>query len=356
MQLLTQTHQQQGMVTMVISLMLMLIISIVIIFVAKSSTVEQRISANQFGAKQAFAAAQAGLQFGIPYLAANRTTIVRDTNTDGYIDSYSDANTSTGTYTITYTNPQANNLDLIQVQSVGTSSNGLTTRTVRQLVQNYNSGMPHPGNVGLVAKNIVTLSGNVAVTNTVTNQTIHSGGIITSSGSVDMTTTSGTTSDPYNAASGATMNNTNLQNATSDQLFQNFFGTNMATMQARADLSYSGSANYSTTLNGVTGKIIYINGDADFSSNATIGSAAQPVIIIVNGIVNMSANINVYGFVYSSQNMNLSGGVTFRGVVAGAGNFSVSGNVDVIYDATVVNSLSSNWQSYAPVAGSWRDF
>ena len=112
-----QHEYQQGMITLVMALMLMLIISITILLVSKTSTVEQRISANQFGAKQAFAAAQAGLQYAVPYLVANKSTIVRDTNSDGYIDSYSDSNINNvalsdgSRYTIVYSNPQQNNLN-----------------------------------------------------------------------------------------------------------------------------------------------------------------------------------------------------------------------------------------------------
>lgn len=361
MQNLKQRHQQ-GMVTLVIALMLMLIISIVILLVARSTTIEQRISANEFAAKQTFAAAQAGLQFAIPYLAANKSTIVRDTDNDGYIDSYSDANTNNvslsngASYTITYSNPQHDNLDLIQIQSVGTSANGATTRTVTQLVQSYNSGMAHPGNVGLVGKSIVNLSGNVDVINTVTNSTIHSGGLINSSGSVSLTTSLGSTGSVYDPEAGATMNNTALQDATATELFQNFFGALPATVRAGADLDYTSSGNYSATLNGVTGKVIWIEGDASFSSNAVIGSQSQPVIIIVNGTVDMSGTVVIHGFVYAMQSMNFSGSSSFRGVAASGANFNVTGSVDVIYDSTVINNLNQLWQSYAPVAGSWRDF
>lgn len=357
-----QQKNQRGMITLVMTLMLMLIISIVILLVAKSSKVEQRISANEFGADQAFIAAQTGLQYAIPYLVANRTTIVKDTDNNGYIDTYTNSNTNNvvlsngASYNITYSNPQQNNLNVIRIQSTGTSANGATTRTVTQLVQNYNSGMPHPGNVGLVAKNIVNLSGNVEVTNTVTNQTVHSGGIINSSGSVDLTTRLGTSSSPYNPVSGANMNNTDLQDATNDQLFKNFFGVSMPTMQNRADLYYSNGGNFSSTLNGVTGKIIYISGSANFSSNAVIGSETQPVIIIADGSINISGTVTIYGFVYATQGVNLSGTANFIGVAAGASNFNVSGSVDVTYSGTVVNNLSQQWQTYVPIAGSWRDF
>ena len=216
--------------------------------------------------------------------------------------------------------------------------------------------MPHPGSVAMVAKNIVNLSGNVDITNTVTNQTVHSGGIINSSGHVGLTTSAGTTGNPNNAVSGANMNNTSLQNANNDQLFQNFFGTSMAAMQSRADLYYNSGGNYSSTLNGVVGKIIYIDGNVNFSSNATIGSAAQPVIIIATGPVNISGTISIYGFIYSAQSVNLSGTANIFGVAAGAANFNVSGSVDVTYSSTVVNNLSQQWQNYAIVAGSWRDF
>jgi Tfp pilus assembly protein PilX len=364
MQRLTRINQQRGMITLVIALMLLLIISMITLMVAKSVMTEQKISANEFDSRQASTAAQAGLQYAIPYLAANAATILKDTNSDGYIDSYSDSNTSNvslnnngGSYTITYSNPTQNNFNLIQIQVVGKSADGLITRTVTELVNGYNNILPHPGSVGLVSQSLVTLSGSVAVTNTVTNQTIDAGGLINSNGNVSMTTSSGSTNNPSSSTSGATMNNTTLANATNAQLFQNFFGTTMTAVQNEADLVYScSSCDYSTTLNGVVGKIIYINGNANFSTNTVIGSASQPVILVATGTISMSGGVTFYGFMYGAQGVNISGTVNFYGVAAGAANFNVSGHVSVVYDKNVINNLKSNWESFAPVAGSWHDF
>jgi len=365
MQNLANINQQRGMVTLVTALMLLLIISIITLMVAKSVTTEQKISSNEFDARQAFAAAQAGLQFAVPYLAANASTIIVDTDNDGYIDSYSDSNTHNaslsnggGSYTISYTNPARTNFNLVQIQVVGKSADGQVTRTITELFNGYSSVLPHPGSVGLVSQSLVTLSGNVNVTNTATNQTIEAGGNINSSGNVKMTTSSGTSNNPSSSSSGATANNTALANATEAQLFQNFFGTTMSAVQSEADLYYSnGNGDFATMLNGVVGKIIYINGPANFNGNGVIGSESQPVILVADGNVNISGNVTFYGFVFSEQSsINVSGNVKFYGVAAGGSNFNVSGNVSVNYDPTVINHLTTQWEAFAPVAGSWHDF
>lgn len=354
--------KQRGVFTLVTTLLLTLIMSISMLTVAKVSTAEQRISANMADAKQAFAAAQAGLDFGTRYLAANRTTIVKDANSDGYIDTYSDSNINNATltngakYTITYTNPVANNLDLVRVQVVGASANNNVTKTLNQLVQH--SATAYVGAQAVTAKNIVALSGNINITNTVANKTIESGGVILSAGNISLTTSYGTTGNVNNLPiSGAVMNNAALASATPEAMFQNFFGANMATVQAKADITNPGGpSDISAALNNVKGKVIWINGDANIAMASLIGTPTEPVIIIVNGNLNLSGAATVNGFIYATGNMNMSGTIQLNGSFATAGNFNGSGNVNVNYDTTVINSINSRWASYGVVAGSWRDF
>ncbi len=358
----TSSVRQKGMTTLVITLVLLLCLSIMVLAVAKSTLTEQRISANEYDSAQALEASRAGLQFGIVYLMANIATIVKDANNDGYIDAYSNSSTSNvalndgAQYTINYSNPVSNNFSLVKVSCTGTSANGSVTRTVSELVAFYNSLLPHAGNEAMVIKKIANISGTVTTTNTATNGTLYTGSTINKSGATTFTTGLGTTTDIASSVANVISNQSALGNATTTAFFQNFFGASQASVKAQANIIYNSGADFASTLNGTTGKVIWFNSNANLSSSATLGSAAAPVIVIVNGNMNISGTLTIYGFVLATGDWNISGNVTVNGISAVGNNFNASGNIVLNYSSSVLNNLSQFSQKYAPVAGSWKDF
>lgn len=360
-------HKQKGAAVLLTSVILMAIITLVVLFSANFSRTQQKITSNQYKNSQAYMAAEAGLEFAIPYLQTNRSTILANPN-GGYIQPYSDSNTQNVTladnakYTITYTNPIANNYNLIKVTSTGQSDDGTATRTVSQLVQ-FGSLLATTPSSSLTTKGSIAMSGSSQVINTETNANIQSGAGTTIQGSAHTTTNSGTSSTSGGLQGDVQQNVSSLANISSTDLFANYFGVSPTTFKNNVNLYYSNSsdANYNSSLNGVTGKTIWIEqtgGDAVISSTTTIGSASAPVILIINGNLRLSGNPVIYGLVYviGGTSTDVLGSTQIIGGLVTTGNLSLAGNTQITFNSSVLNSTQQTLTYYAKVSGSWKDY
>lgn len=72
-------RNQSGAVTLLVAVVLLIVITLVSIYAAKVGLLDQKISGNDFRAKSAFSAAQAGLDYGEVYIQENVTNFVSDT-------------------------------------------------------------------------------------------------------------------------------------------------------------------------------------------------------------------------------------------------------------------------------------
>jgi hypothetical protein len=352
---------------LVLTVVLLFSATLIVLFAANHSVMQSKITSNQYRSQQAFEAAQAGLEFGISYLIQNNSAITGSPS-GGYIPAYTSTNTTNvalangSSFTISYSNPIASNYTLILIKSTGTSDDGTSTRVVQQLVQ-YGSYLLSPGSYTLVTLAQLSLSGNTTVTNTQTNNTIEAGSSVAGSGNFKTVTSSGTSSTSGNFGSDITQNVASLANTSPGDLFSDYFGMTTAQYQAKAAHSYTNNSNYASTLNGMTGTTIWINqtsGSANFSGSTTIGSSSAPVLIVINGNLNISGNFTLYGFIFvlgaSSATTNLSGNITITGGIATTDNVSASGNLTLTYDPSVLGSVQSATSYYAKVPGSWKDF
>ncbi len=360
-------NRQRGSVSLVISMLLLSSIGSVVVFTTKSVSLEQKILANDVRTKAAFSAAEAGTEFGIGYLQSNPTTILVDSNDDGSIDTYtSDATSSVAlsdgnAYTLTFTNPVANDFDLIEINSVGTSADGTTTQTLTQLVKQtavVQSTPPTP----LTTKGSSSIGGNVTVSNTATDITVWSGGAASFSGSASTEISSGTGSDNSGNGADVVENDANLAGATGDQFFENFFGTSKADIKKRSNSVYSNTAetDMNSTLNGKTGEVIWIDqqsGDAIINENTVIGSPDNPVILIIDGHASINGGATIYGVVYviGDWNNGGSGSSAVHGAVMVEGNYSSQGTPNMNYDETILNNTQSTLVTFSKIPGGWTD-
>lgn len=360
-------YLQRGYALLATATMILLGTSITALIVTKSMYFEQKNQSNQYQLRMAFQAAEAGLEYGISYLLNNQSAVLVDSNTDGFIDVYTnpainDVTLSNGSsYNITYTNTTANSYRTIEVASTGYSNNGESQRTIRELLTIYPLLVNNPP-AGIVTRNNVSLGGDVSIANTQTGKTIWSGGGVSLSGSAGTDAGNGTGSTSSSMGSDIIQNDSGLSNLSADQFFQAFFGQTKTQAQQNSNLIYNNSSNtdMSSTLNGVTGKAIWINqtgGEARFHGNTTIGSAAQPVVLIVNGPLKMNGTVTIYGVVYVIGDWNNDGGgsLTINGGVIVEGTLSSTGTPNVTYNQSILGNLAEVGQ-YVKVPGSWRDF
>lgn len=106
------------------------------------------------------------------------------------------------------------------------------------------------------------------------------------------------------------------------------------------------------------GLVIVAAGDVALNGGADIGSAADPVAMVVTGDLSFNAATNIFGLVYvkkanwvtSGANGNVTGGVVAEGQISGNGSFSA------IYDPPILNALGRVAGSYVVIPGSWKDF
>lgn len=365
-----QLIKHPGAVTLIITVVLLVLSTLIIIFAANFGMLQEKSTANITRNNEAYNAAEAGLEFGINYLKDNSTIIIA-TAASGFIPPYSDANTTNVTlsngskFTVVYTNPVANNFNLIKVTSTGTNSEGSSTRVVSQLMQ-FGSVLFSPPSIPIVSQGTINVTGNSTITNTYSPTTIQAAGAVNLTGNAKTVVSSGTSSTSSVHGADIQSNNTALGNLSQSDFFATYFNSSSTNVRSQMENVYTNntSTNYSSTLNGKTGTTIWIDqtaGTATINGNTTIGSASDPVLLIVNGSLSVSGNLTVYGYIFVFGDNVLdtfTGNVNITGGIASAVNISMLGNISVTYNPTVINTLQNlpSIKYYAKVPGTWKDF
>lgn len=362
--------KMQGAATIILAVILIVTITLVVLFSATFNALEEKVTSNAKQNNQAYMAAEAGLEFGDVYLQQNSATILANP-VNGYIPAYTSTNTQNvvltdgSKFTISYTNPVQNNYSLIQITVTGTSADGTSTRTISQEVAN-NSLLSTPPTVPLITKGTVNMTGNSVVSNPNSNSTINSGSTVSLAGSSQTLITGGVVGSHSGTIGGdITQNNAAISSMSNATFFQTYFGSTEAAVQATVKHSYTNSNNteYSATLNGMSGTSIWITqtgGTAKIADTATIGTAANPVLIIVNGNLDLEGNAVIYGFIYVIGGVatDFLGNAKVYGGIVSTDNLSLAGNTLVQFSSSVLSQLQKQNEAgyFAKVPGTWRDF
>lgn len=244
----------------------------------------------------------------------------------------------------------------------GSASAADSTATVRQIFK-IQAGLATPPAAPLTAKGNVDFGSNaITVTNAdpgTNGITIDAGGNIT--GFINQTTVQTLPGTP--AAASLVGSDTSLSSLTDDQMFQTFFGQSKSAFQAAPDTSQftcSGTCtNAFESFVNSGANVIWVNGDLNINSNATIGSPTNPVIIVVDGNAHLNGNLVIYGVVYCTDmtwDNTGGGGAKIIGAAIAEGNFTTTGTPDPTYSPDVLNRLKTTTGQFAKVLGSWRDF
>lgn len=366
--------RQRGVVAVVTALVLLIIVTIVTVYVAKVVVMEQRISANEVRAKEAFEAADAGMNYAIGYLGMSGGT---DHDDDGVIDS--GIQPAGANYTVTIADAGSFATDgIVRVTSVGSSDDGTGSHTIVQEVH-VTSALGGSATHPLITRGLVGFSGNVSVINRETNATIWAGGELTSWGSGGTFIADGTfeadgVTPSVVQSSGKFGNETKtgvdvIDNSAelssisdgSDDFFNNFFSgskdftRNIATYQTTdTGLVDSGGAS-------IPGSMIWVDApDSGFSlSNGTYGTVADPIILIVDGDLDLRSGPDINGFVYVTGDVSGGGGnvnITGALIVEGELQMSGGGTFIVEFDSNTLTNLGIDHMSASRLPGTWRDW
>lgn len=362
-------RKQSGAATLLFATAVLAINTMMIIFAANQGSIQDKSVANQTRAYQAKTAANAGMEYGIVYLQKHGNTVLANP-VGGYIQPYTDSNITNvvlpnnAQFTVTYSNPIANDYDLILVTSTGISDDGTSTRVISQLIQGSGGGLGAAVNVPLIAKGEADYGGNGRVVNTYTDQTIRTGGDINLGGNAKTEISSGVSSTSSVDGPDITENDASLSSLSNDDFFSEIFGSTPNTVESGADLTYSNSGTTSYNgLDGVEGSTIWINqssGKAKLTSNTTIGSPDNPVVLIINGEAQFTGNTLIYGYVFilGNDGLDMAGNAQIIGGVSTSSDIKARGNARIVYNPTILSNLNFNsgTTTYARVPGSWRDF
>lgn len=351
-------HHQRGVITLTITSAVLISASLMTMYSSKSTRMEHQIYNNDYTAKQAFEAAEAGLEYGLKYLEQNKDTILVDGDNDGTIDAtntkLSNSQQNNSIYSIAFSNPVANDTTLIKVTVSGASGDGKSSKQITQLVKYYpaldNMRMPQ---VAFTGKGSVDLQGNPTIKNTEQSVALWSGSGVTMNGSAVVTTEGGPKGKK--SITGLVENDVNLKNSSEDDLFTNYFGNNKSYVKKNAANFFMFTSD-TNVLDGLENKFVWFDGDLSIDGNTTIGTNTKPVILVVNGNLNMTGTTKIEGFVFVTGDFFTGIGTSeLNGALVVKGNSTLQGTSKINYSSDVLNRLGQEQGLFAKVPGSWKD-
>jgi hypothetical protein len=383
-------HKQGGAATLITALILLVAMTIITIFAARSAVMEQKIYANEFRAKQAFEAAEAGLEYGISYLL---TTGGADKDDDGIIDDV-DVDADSNVPNRTLSNNSEYHVDLVDnsggafnnitVISTGLSDDDSARAVVAQVVAIVPAFPNVPGNP-LISKGAVSINGAAEIINPEGNATIWTG-----DPNVTFSGASGKTQipDPSNPSQLIDSSDINglgpdviaadstLSSMTDDQFFEAFMGTDKTSYENAGSVREVPAGDASNAYNAPSPgldlareEILWVDGSPSLNGNVTVGCTitvtggnvcpsanTKPVVLVIDGNLLGNGTVKVYGLVYITGDFAGSGNLEVTGAVIMEGDVTGTGDLNVTYDSSVLQGAGNIPLSAGSLAGSWHDF
>jgi len=364
-------NHQRGFATLLTSLIILIGITLITLFTARTTLMEQRISANHYRSSQAYAAAYAAYSYGFGYFNQGGF----DQNNDGVIDytqaapyslNLTSANSTQTSATLYFDNNVSNcsasppNFSQGKLVGEGLSDDGKGRHTINQCVTTLDilrgGGPEQP----LISRSSVSLTGNASVINRYGNTTIWSGDPVILGNSNSIKTYIRDAGTPLSAAT-TVLESTDsteatqiisssnlgigldiiesdpaLSGLTADDFFDNTFVLSrdqIKTLAQNAGQLFTDDDIADT--DGLTG-LIWIEGDSSLSGG-DIGTRAQPAIVIFNGNAQITGNPTIHGLVYVCGQLKVSGTVSVVGaaVIEGDPSLVPAGQNPVIGNGTL---------------------
>lgn len=155
---------------------------------------------------------------------------------------------------------------------------------------------------------------------------------------------------------------TTLRAEANDGWFRKMFGMDTALYQLqpavrRVDCSAGcNSASLTNALLGYPRNPIWVAGDLDLNAAGSLGTATDPVMLIVTGQLTISAGVVITGFVHAN---NIAWGAgaaaaSVRGAMVARDTFAAAGLATLAFDRAVLDLISLRYGSFVRVPGSWN--
>jgi len=385
---------QRGVATLTFSLIILVLATSVTLYSVNFARQSISISNNSLRDKQAFDVAEAGMALAIEYIREDSDRDddgvldpVFDTNADGVGDSTT-SQVGNGWVEVTVTQPAGLH---VHVSSTGYSDDRTATRTIEQFMVVIDP-LPNDPSNPVISRGSVVVNGSATVHNQEGFSTIWSGDEV-DLGSNNSTATNVpdmghadypncmdtpldcetvASSNKVNIGLDVVENDSSIGNLTPNELFQNFFGMSPdAYKESVADGNIIDPANANVDVQLAGGEILWVDGDADFTNNTTVGCSAvatggklcgtdvgtaEPSILIIDGDVTFSGTPNFTGIVFIMGDAEIGGNMTVQGSIVIAGTATqAGGSMDVWFNSQVLSNIQTP-PAKAGSAGTWKDF
>lgn len=319
---------------------------------ASTTATHQRVILQDKISTEAFNAAQAGLDYGVPYLTSNYSSI-----TDGSQVNFTNGDGSSTNINFAFVGSK----DLIRITATGTSSDG-SSRTLQQQVKYETDSGNASLSFALQSQGGVTMKNNAVISDlSGSAQSILSGGNVTLKNNAQTVLSTGVASvGPDNIGSDIVMNDLTFAATSDTDLFLNFLNAPFADFQdATVTMTFSphsGNYTYSnlTNLNGVTIQVDQSNGVGSTSNNAVLGTTNSPTVLVLllngTGSFKISNNAVINGKIITNNgNIVLDNNVTLNGDLIVDGDVTLNNNVTVNGDVIATGTL--NMKNNATING-----
>ncbi len=368
---------QRGMITLFVAAVLLVMITLVTLFTARTTLMDQKITANDYRMRQASEAAQAGLEYAIAAINQVRAVDL-DLDSDGELDDVATLQATVfsgspgtldngATYqvdSITDITPAggiAGVFDQIRVVATGWCDDRSISRTVTQVIK-YKPFLMAAPDAGLAARNDVVLSGGVSVKNEETNITVRSGGTLGTNGgsgevcnAINDCTKTANASDPtVQNYYGVFPEDPYFSSIAQADFFSTFFGMSLEDAKASASKTFEGDLKGSELLAYLTANpdtsVVYVDGDY----TQTSGVIDAGIILIVNGDAQLNGKA-FSGLIYATGGFD-AGNATITGAVIAESDYAIKGTVDIIYDSSKFGNPALTPGGRVRLPGTWRDW
>lgn len=187
-----------------------------------------------------------------------------------------------------------------------------------------------------------------------TGLTIHSGGAVTAS-TLKLAVAAGTPGDGKVESDGVLA----ARAAAGGRQFESIFGmdaSNYKRQPATVMIDCAAgcvSSDLADALSRHPGQVLWIAGDLNLNSAATLGSASQPMMLVSTGTVTLSRAINFNGFLYANAVVWAAGAdaSVFRGALVSASTLIANANATLIYDAAMIRIINGSYGSFVRAPG-----
>lgn|SRR5574337_585440 len=392
---------QQGAATLLVSMVLLVAATLIILYTSETTVAEQRMAANEMRQKQALAAAQAGVDAAIAGLN-NGSDLSQPPDTGGLglnpKGSYR-AIFCKGTLgnaglptcpaapaVLACTSPSASEAQSWLV-SCGWSDDNTSVQRIVTYVGKLDPVPNKPSNP-LISKGAVNVGGNASVVNYYTNLTTWTGDALSATSATGKTMIQNPAypiqdySNPADLANTVKGNSvcsgvpgpficttskgvgpdvvssdTTLSSLNDAQFFANFFGTSPELYKATAETmtKAQAEANLGTTNPGIYW--VDVPPGEKFTLSNDIGTKDNPVVLIINGDMQLNASNNFFGILYVTGNVtgNSGGSPNIFGSMVVEGTVSSNGSPNIIYYPAALENLDQ-LSKYSSMPGTWRDY